>query len=180
MKEANLKAAITLTAFLALFLYTLNLQIKLTDNVLADTKILYNLDSHPDQELITTIQNAHKYVYFVIYTITKENIVDALIAAKLRGLEVRGVLDFNQSIIDQEKPLISRMKKYGIEMKIPFKAEGIIHMKLLVTDNSYATGSFNWTNSATTINDEVLEIGHTESFRKQYLEIFNTVWNKYK
>lgn len=179
MNKSHKIAITSFVAALGLLFYSLNLRLLLARNQFAQTEILYNQTSHLDIELINTIQHANRYVYFVIYTITKENIVDALIAAKLRGLEVKGVLDFNQSIIDQEKPLISKMQKYGIELKIPFKNEGIIHMKLLVTDNAYESGSFNWTNSATTINDEVLEIGHIESFRQSYLKVFNQVWARY-
>lgn len=146
----------------------------------AQTKIIYNQNTRADIELTSTIHEADQYVYFVIYTITNQEIVDALIAAKLRGLDVRGVADYNQSIQDFEKPLISRMRKYGIEMLTPFKPEGIIHMKLLITDKAYASGSFNWTRSAATINEEVLEIGKVRLLHDKYLGIFNTVYKKYR
>ncbi len=153
---------------------------ELRNNQFAQTEILYNQDQPADLRLINTIQNAHRYIYFVIYTATKENIIDALIAAKLRGLDVRGVMDYSQSIISQEKPLIAKMRKYDIPLEIPFKKDGITHMKMLVTDNSYAVGSYNWTVSATSYNDEVLEIGTVESFRLRYLQIFYEVWKRYQ
>jgi hypothetical protein len=49
--------------------------------------------------------------------------------------------------------------------------EGIMHIKALVTENAYASGSYNWTDGANNVNDEVLEIGTNENVRKQYLAI---------
>ena len=50
-----------------------------------------------------------------------------------------------------------------------------MHLKLLVTDRAYALGSYNWTESATTLNDEVLEIGTAEPLREAYLDIVKKV-----
>lgn len=151
----------------------------LSENEFAQTKIIYSQSGKPDEELINEIQKAEKYVYFAVYTITKENIVSALIAAKMRGLDVRGILDFNQISIPEEKPWVAKLKKYNVPLKIPEKESGLMHIKMLITDKAYATGSFNWTVSGTLYNDEVLEIGRVESIRKKYLEIFELLYSKY-
>ena len=65
-------------------------------------------------------------------------------------------------------------------MESPFMADGgLMHMKLLVTDNAYVSGSFNWTNAATLYNDEVIESGSTPSIRIQYQNVFETLWKQY-
>ena len=58
--------------------------------------------------------------------------------------------------------------------------DGIMHTKVVVTDKSYASGSFNWTTSATNINDEVLEVGHDEAVRSQYQSILQELFQKYQ
>jgi phosphatidylserine/phosphatidylglycerophosphate/cardiolipin synthase-like enzyme len=144
------------------------------------TKILYCQKERCDREVVNQIMAADSFVYFAMYTITRQSIVDALIGAKMRGLEVRGVLDFNQSLIAEEKPEISQLQKAGVEMESPFMADGgLMHMKLLVTDNAYVSGSFNWTNAATLYNDEVIESGSVPSIREQYQNIFETLWKQY-
>ncbi|SRR5258708_3452292 len=148
----------------------------LAANQYAQTKVYYSKTSQPDLELVRAIQDADKYVYFAIYTVTKENIANALIAAKLRGLDVRGVMDYKQTLIDQEKPRLSKFKKYGIEIKVPFKLDGLMHIKMLVTDKAYASGSFNWTVAAATYNDDILEIGEVQGIRNQYLQAFWDLW----
>lgn len=155
-----------------------SLRADLAANQFAQTKVYYSKTDTPDLQLVKLIRDADKYVYFAIYTLTKENIANALIAAKLRGLEVKGVLDYNQSIIPQEKPWISKFKKYGIEIKTPFKVEGLMHIKMLVTDKGYASGSFNWTVSAATINDDILEVGAVQGIHDQYLRIFQALYKR--
>jgi phosphatidylserine/phosphatidylglycerophosphate/cardiolipin synthase-like enzyme len=156
-----------------------SLRQKLAANEYAQTNVYYSQTSQTDLEIIKEIQAADQYVYFAVYTLTKENMVDALIAAKLRGVEVKGVLDFNQSTISQEKPLISKLRKYNIELKIPEKESGLMHIKMLITDKAYASGSFNWTASATKYNDEVLEIGKVKDIHDQYLKTWKELYNKY-
>lgn len=178
----NAKSKITVLGLLVLILAANNvvLRQRLEKSEFAQTEIIYNQTTRADLALTRIINEADTYVYFVIYTITNQEIVDALIAAKLRGLEVRGVADYGQSIQDFEKPLISKMRKYGIEIITPFKPEGIIHMKLLVTDKAYASGSFNWTRSAATVNEEILEIGKVRLLHDKYLGVFHSVYKKYR
>ena len=144
------------------------------------TKVLYCQEARCDREVIQQITNAQKFVYFSVYTITRPDIVNALIGAKLRGLEVKGVTDFNQSLIAEEKPELSRMKKAGIQIEAPYKQDGLMHIKMLVTDTGYVSGSYNWTTAATSYNDEVIETGNIEYIRSSYLQIFKRIWEKYK
>ncbi|MEK7652324.1 MAG: phospholipase D-like domain-containing protein [Patescibacteria group bacterium] len=165
--------------FWFLFAQNLSLRERLLENGYAQTKVLYSRDDKIDEALVSEIQAAEKFVYFAVYTMTKENIVNALIAAKLRGLEVLGVLDFKQIGIPEEKPWVNKLKKYGIVLKIPEKETGLMHLKMLVTDKAYASGSFNYTVSAADYNDEVLEIGRVEGIRKQYLGVFKRLFESY-
>ena len=55
-----------------------------------------------------------------------------------------------------------------------------MHTKVLVTDKAYASGSYNWTSSATNINDEILEVGSDEAIRSQYQSILEEMFNKYE
>jgi len=141
-----------------------------------DFTVLYSLDKKQnDQALVDTIDGAEKYVYFAIYEFTKENIVGALIRAKQRGLEVRGIMDAGQSQNAAQAHIVSELKNAGIPLEFQKHEKGIMHMKVLVTDHAYALGSYNWTGSATTLNDEILEIGTAEPLREEYLDIVNKV-----
>ncbi len=137
--------------------------------------VFYSLDRFDnDQKLVEIINDADKYIYFAIYFFTKENIADALIKAKERGVTVWGITDAISSK-ESNKHLVQKLRSAGIEVETQKHPEGIMHMKVLVTEKSYASGSYNWTASATNSNDEVLEIGSNSSVRKKYLTILKKV-----
>jgi phosphatidylserine/phosphatidylglycerophosphate/cardiolipin synthase-like enzyme len=138
-------------------------------------RVIYSLDRRQnDQEIIQLINDADKYVYFAIYFFTKNNIADALIRAKERGLVVWGITDALASE-DSNKNIVDKLKSAGISIETQKHQEGIMHLKLLVTDKAYASGSYNWTAGATAVNDEVLEIGTNNSVREKYLTIMKKV-----
>jgi phosphatidylserine/phosphatidylglycerophosphate/cardiolipin synthase-like enzyme len=141
-----------------------------------DFTILYSLDEKQnDQALVRAIDDAQQYVYFAIYEFTKEDIADALIRAKGRGLGVEGIMDVDQSRNGTQADIVRKLRNAGIQVEFQKHPRGIMYIKLLVTDGAYALGSYNWTAAATTLNDEVLEIGTAESLREQYLDIVKKV-----
>lgn len=144
-------------------------------------RIIYSLDKRQnDQELIALIEGAHEYLYFAIYTFTLENVADALIAAKERGVDVRGVVDREQAAKSFMRPVIEKLVAAGIPVRTkPPGAGGIMHIKMLATENAYATGSYNWTKSATTENDEILEIGTDPALIAAYTRILRSLFDAY-
>ncbi len=141
-------------------------------------RIVYSLDKRQnDKEIIRLIDEADKYIYFAIYFFTKENIARALIRAKQRGLVVWGITDRGASMESNEK-IMDELRKAGIAVEVQKHEEGIMHLKTIVTDKAYASGSYNWTSSATVVNDEILEIGKNNSVRKKYLAIIQKLLTK--
>ncbi|MBU6370551.1 MAG: hypothetical protein KGH93_01770 [Patescibacteria group bacterium] len=145
-------------------------------NLAGETKVLYSLDAREnDREIIKLIDGAKQFAYFAVYTFTKKNIADALVAAKSRGIDVRGITDRDEAATDYEKPILAELSAAGIPVETQTHPDGIMHIKALVTDKAYAIGSYNWTSSATVANDEILEIGTDETLRQEYLAIIEKV-----
>lgn len=146
-----------------------------TSRVESQFRVVYSLDRRAnDQEIIRLVNEADKYVYFAIYYFTQRNIADALIRAKERGVIVRGINDRDASL-DSNKNVDEALRAAGIPIEVQKHQDGIMHIKALVTDKAYASGSYNWTNAATEANDEVLEIGTNRSVHDQYLAIIKKV-----
>lgn len=133
--------------------------------------VYYSLDQkHNDKEIISVIDGAESYVYFAIYYFSKDNIADALIRAKKRGLIVWGIVD-RVSSTSANKSIVDTLRNAGIAVETQKHPDGIMHIKAVVTDKAYASGSYNWTGSATTVNDEVLEVGTNKSVHDKYFLI---------
>ena len=91
-------------------------------------------------------------------------------------------MDSEQSRDSYSAPITAKLLAAGIPVVTEKHAtgNGIMHLKLLVTESAYATGSYNWTKSATTINDEVLEIGTDTTLRQAYENILKKLLTAYK
>src|SRR3989338_3370969 len=146
-------------------------------------RVVYSIDQkQTDQELIALINDAREHIYFAIYTFTLPSIADALVEAKKRGVEVRGIIDSQQSSNSYGAPITEQLLAADIPLFTEQHASGngIMHIKLLVTERAYAFGPYNWTQSATTINDEILEIGTDPELRQAYENIVKKLLTAYK
>jgi len=146
-------------------------------------RVVYSLDKKQnDREIIALIAAAKSRVYFAMYEFTLRSIADALVAAKQRGIEVRGLVDAGESANSYDAPIISELADAGISVVTEKHADGngIMHIKAIVTDSAYAIGSYNWTGSATTVNDELLEIGTDPTLRQTYENILKRLLDAYK
>jgi len=141
--------------------------------------VYYNRDHELNKEIINLTRNADQFVYFSIYTFTRYDIKDALLAAKYRGLDVRGLTDKNQTKdTELQAKIIKELRDAGIPV-LEQTHSAIMHTKVIVTDKGYASGSFNWTAAATDSNDEVLEVGQDEQIRRQYQDILQEMFRRY-
>ncbi len=141
--------------------------------------VYYNHDELLNDQIISEIRDADKFVYFAIYTFTRQDIENALLAAKHRGLKVVGITDRSQyQQLPSQKTIINALRGADIPVYEQDHA-GIMHMKAVITEKAYASGSYNWTAAATDLNDEVLEVGHDDSVRKQYQKVLEEVFAKY-
>ncbi len=151
--------------------------------VAGTTRVIYSLDAkQTDQEIIALINDAEDHIYFAIYTFTLPSIAEALVEAKKRGVDVKGIVDSKQSSNSYGAPIITTMSAAGIPIVTEKHAtgNGIMHIKLLVTEKAYVFGSYNWTRSATTINDEIIEIGTDPALRQAYENILKRLLDAYK
>lgn len=147
------------------------------------TRVIYSLDAKQnDKEIIALIDAAKDRITFAMYEFTLKDIADALVAAKKRGVTVRGVVDSGESANSYDKPVITELLNAGIPVVTEKHADGngIMHIKAIVTDTAYALGSYNWTGSATTENDELLEIGTDPALRETYGAILDKLFTAYE
>ena len=145
-------------------------------------RVIYSLDAKQnDKEIIALIAEAKSRIYFAMYEFTLRDIADALVAAKERGVEVRGLVDSGESANATDKPVIEELlaAHIPIEVEKHVSGTGIMHIKAIVTDRAYALGSYNWTASATTVNDEILEIGTDPVLRQTYENILKRLLDTY-
>ena len=129
----------------------------------------------PDLQLIKIINSTQSNLDIAIYSLTKQSIVDSIIKAKNRGVKVRIITDKMESKSKSEKKILILLQ--GIPVKINSHS-GLMHLKVTIADkNVVTTGSYNYTNNATRVNDEVLVIIKDVNVAKDFENEFNGMWS---
>lgn len=131
----------------------------------------------PDCEnnIIAEINQAKK-IDIAVYSITNQNIVDALVAAKDRGAKVRVITDRLQSV--GRYSLVEELEAAGIPVITNVKHK-IMHNKFAIFDGKHVeSGSYNWTDSATKSNAENCMFFEQED--KVFTKQFNYLWELYQ
>ncbi|WP_308634868.1 phospholipase D-like domain-containing protein [Paenibacillus silvisoli] len=131
---------------------------------------------HPDQLLIRVINEAEASLDIAIYSLTKPDIVDAIKKAKKRGVKVRIITDRTQSKGKSQKEALKLLGSAGIPMKVN-KHSGLMHLKMTIADGKTATtGSFNYSKSASTDNDEILMVLRNSEVAESFAQQFQEMW----
>jgi phosphatidylserine/phosphatidylglycerophosphate/cardiolipin synthase-like enzyme len=104
------------------------------------------------EEAYRLISDARNSVYLVMYLaennpVSRDNpanlLVDMLIAAHLRGVDVRIIFDEGVAVSYPET--IARLKSYGVRVRLDGDRNAATHAKLLVVDRFYVlAGSHDW------------------------------------
>lgn len=127
-----------------------------------------------ENNIIAEINNAKK-IDIAVYSITNQNIVDALVDAKNRGAKVRIITDRLQSA--GRYSLVEELEESGIPVVTNIKHK-IMHNKFAIFDGKrIESGSYNWTKSASESNAENCMFFDQED--KLFTKQFNYLWKLY-
>jgi len=126
--------------------------------------------------ILPLIKSAEKYVYIPTFVLTEKNIVQALIEAHRRGVEVKIIMDALNGSIRHSKH--NELRAAGIPVKTENFA-GKMHSKSIIIDDKYTIiGSMNFSNSGENKNDENFILIEDSDITRFYKDFFLYQWNK--
>lgn len=132
-------------------------------------------------KIVNAINSANYTLDFATFTFNHNDIGNAVIAAKNRGVIVRGIIE-NVNYLGSEYPgLVANGVNVLSHLNVPYDFHhkyGIIDAGYPASDPMVITGSHNWTNSAENDYDENTLIIHDNSIASQYLEEFTQRFNE--
>jgi phosphatidylserine/phosphatidylglycerophosphate/cardiolipin synthase-like enzyme len=124
--------------------------------------------------IIEIIDSAEKYVYVAIYSFTLDNLGDALIRARDKGVEVKVVIEKEQGEVKGSE--YERLLKAGINVRLDGN-KYLMHHKFMVVDGKIVvTGSYNWSYGAEENNDENMIVVSNPDVARLYEKEFLRVW----
>jgi phosphatidylserine/phosphatidylglycerophosphate/cardiolipin synthase-like enzyme len=131
-----------------------------------------------EDKLVEQINSAEESIDVAIYSFSSNEIAEALINAKERGVEVRVVFDYLQA--SAEYSVDEFIESEGIKIKIK-KDSGAMHNKFCIIDGEKVlTGSYNYSANANERNDENLVFLIDEVLAREYSSEFNELWEQAK
>ena len=168
-----LVGACVLTA--ALWISTVGLKDDSSSSVTAP-EVLYAPEDHPADRLVALYEGARRSIYVASYGLTYPPIVQALVVAKKRGVDVRVITDRAKLDDPKQRTALETLRLAGIPIKVN-RHDGLMHLKQAVVDDHVNTsGSMNQTASAARYNDERLDILHDPASTHRAKEKFLRMW----
>jgi len=124
-------------------------------------------------EIVDLIGSVDDSIYFMIYSLTDDEIGNALIDAHKRGIEIKGVMEKQQRSKYSE---FDNLKDAGVNVKWD-RNSALMHHKVLILDKKVVvTGSCNPTNNGFERNDENIVVIRDSEIVKDFLTEFWRVW----
>jgi len=131
----------------------------------------------PAPVLVKLYSGASTSLDIAIYSLTHPDIVKAIGDARQRGVQVRVITDNEQAAGNTQKHAVDDLLTLGIPVKVNLHS-GLMHLKMSVIDGKIATiGSYNYTQSASQQNDEVMAVVTQPAFVKSCQDEFNRLWD---
>ena len=120
---------------------------------------------------------AQSKIHVMVYSFTKQEIADALVAAKNKGIEVQVLMDKGQAGLKDAKDEFLESK--GIELKrADLSGYHIMHNKVSIIDGkAFSTGSFNYTENADSGNAENLLVIKDQKLAERFEQEFQKYWS---
>ena len=127
-------------------------------------------------ELHNLLKFAKETIYVEMFYLTNKYLINDLIRAKQRGVDVKIILDASSA--NNDFTAHTQLRSAGIPVKIE-NWGGKMHTKSAIIDNEYyVVGSMNWTGKAEFHNDENLLIIQNPKLAQNCTKHFNHLWNK--
>jgi phosphatidylserine/phosphatidylglycerophosphate/cardiolipin synthase-like enzyme len=125
--------------------------------------------------ILGELGRARQTVDICVFTITDDRITSAILAAHSRRVAVRVITD-NDKQYDQGSD-IERLRAAGIALRVDI-TEHHMHHKFAVLDGSrLLNGSYNWTRSAATHNEENLIVTSDPALVRTFANQFASMWD---
>lgn len=143
----------------------------------ANIEVLYAPDDAPLDRVVMLYQQAKHYIYVSVYGLTYPRAVEALVAAKKRGVDVRMLTDQERTQEVKQHSALRTLRLAGIPIRVN-QHDGLMHLKQVVIDDEINTsGSMNHTTSGNRYNDERMDIITDRTTSVKAREQFLSMWN---
>jgi cardiolipin hydrolase len=120
------------------------------------------------------METALSELLICVFTISDDRLSDAIMAAHRSGLTVRVISD-NDKMHDRGSD-VERLSQAGVDVRIDCSPEHMHHKFMVIDGHTVMTGSYNWTRSAETRNEENIIAVNDPLLANRFSEEFERIW----
>lgn len=143
-----------------------------------DIQVGFSPEGSAQKLVLETIAGAKHSIQMLAYAFQAPDIMQALVDARKRGVDVRVVIDKKRNQGKTSRAAMDFVTRNGVELRTNSHFH-IHHDKTIIVDgNTVETGSFNFAPSAETANSEnVVVIRDMPEVSRQYLAHWQSRWD---
>jgi phosphatidylserine/phosphatidylglycerophosphate/cardiolipin synthase-like enzyme len=142
------------------------------DNSLIE--VYFSPDDGTIDRLVELVNGAEESIHFLAYSFTSDPLADAMIAKARDGIAVEGVFDSYQYGSNTGTEY-DRLKAAGLDVYQDGRSWKMHHKVIIIDGRIVVTGSYNFSYSAETKNDENTLIIHNPEVAARYLEVYQKI-----
>ncbi|OZG75419.1 hypothetical protein BTA51_03330 [Hahella sp. CCB-MM4] len=129
------------------------------------------------RQIIQHLNNARRQIDICVFTISDNDIADAVLNAHERGVAVRVITDDDKR--EDIGSDIAMLQRHKVPVRLD-QTPDHMHHKFCVVDRMFLiNGSFNWTRSATTRNQENIVITDDQKLIREFIDRFEHLWSEF-
>lgn len=130
---------------------------------------------HALHDIKRKIRSAQRSLRIALFTFTHPILVEELIAAHVRGVDISLIIDLHSGL-GASSHAIEKLKKAGIKVYMS-KGVQLLHHKFIIIDNqTLLMGSANWTKAAFYSNSDCILILH--QLNEEQNKFMDRLWNR--
>jgi phosphatidylserine/phosphatidylglycerophosphate/cardiolipin synthase-like enzyme len=140
-----------------------------------DLEVYFSPDDGVQKQIVRLIQGAQESIIFLAYSFTADEIADALLARAQAGVEVAGVMEGEQ-VQSNRGGEYDRLHGAGLDVRLDSNPNQMHHKVMIIDSQIVITGSYNFSKSAETNNDENILVLHNPQIASLFLAEFNRLF----
>ncbi|MDA7414859.1 phospholipase D-like domain-containing protein [Xenophilus arseniciresistens] len=126
--------------------------------------------------IVQQLRAARHRVELCVFTLSDDRISEEVLAAHQRGVAVRLITD-NDKEFDAGSD-VARLRQAGVPVRVD-RTDAHMHHKFAVFDaQRLLNGSYNWTRSAASVNEENLVLSAEPVLVRRFMDEFDTLWQQ--
>ena len=129
--------------------------------------------------LVDIINTSQESIYFMAFSFTADPIGEAIRGRAQEGVTVAGVMD-DEQVLSNVGTEFDLFRQAGLDVYRDCNAGQMHHKTIIIDESVVIVGSYNFTSSAETRNDENLVVIYNEAIAKLFIAEFQRVYEQAK